>query len=62
MTTRFEPEYPSQPSGIISIPFGLTDSEEDSFIQMQMEIMQIEHDRKRDKFIKKWKQNRTDCV
>jgi len=57
-----EPEYPTEPSGIISIPFGLTDSEEKSFIEIKMEIMQLEHDRKRDEFIKNWKQNRTDCV
>jgi len=58
----FEPEYPSAPSGIISIPFGLTDSEEKSFIEIRMEIMQLEHDQKREKFIEKWKQFRTDCV
>jgi hypothetical protein len=53
MTITFEPEYPTEPSGIISIPFGLTDSEEKSFIQMRMEIMQLEHDQKREKFIEK---------
>ena len=62
MTITFEPEYPSAPSGIISIPFGLTGTEEESFIRMQMEIMQLENDRKREEFIKKWKQNRPDCV
>lgn len=62
MDKPFEPEYPAEPSGIISIPFGLTDSEEKSFIEMQMKIMQLEHEKKRDDFIKKWKQNRTDSV
>lgn len=50
-------EYMSEPSGIIFIPFGLTESEEKSFVEIRMKIMQLEHDRKREEFIEKWKQS-----
>jgi hypothetical protein len=52
----FVPEYPFKPNGIISIPYGLTDSEEKSYIEMQKQIMQDAFEIKRDKFMEKFKQ------
>jgi hypothetical protein len=52
----FEPEYTSEPSGIISVPFGLTDSEEKSFIEMKMKAMHDEFEIKRKEIIEKFKQ------
>jgi hypothetical protein len=52
----FEPEYTSEPSGIISVPFGLTDSEEKSFIEMKMKAMHDEFEIKRNEIIEKFKQ------
>jgi hypothetical protein len=52
----FIPEYPLKPNGIISIPYGLTDSEEKSYIEMQKQIMQDAFEIKRDKFMEQFKQ------
>jgi hypothetical protein len=52
----FEPEYTSEPSGIISVPFGLTDSEEKSFIEIKMKAMHDEFEIKRKEIIEKFKQ------
>jgi hypothetical protein len=51
-----ELEYSAGPNGIISIPYGLTDSEEKSYIEMQKQIMQDAFEILWDKFMEKFKQ------
>jgi len=54
------PNYTAEPSGIISVPFGLTDSEEKSFVEMKMKVMQDEFEIKRNGIVEKFKKAASD--